>query len=952
MPDDFTDALFIAQTLLHGRAAEAPLTREIIAEEVERALAIKPRWRETIDSGALCRELETRFNIWIGQERTLVGDDDHRAWLTAERKQDFRYWSRYRQHVAADLAPSTVEAIDRVTDRILGLLEDPHRDGGWDRRGLVVGHVQSGKTANYIGLTCKAADAGYQLIIVLAGLHKNLRSQTQMRLDDGFLGYETMPPGEAARRPFNPVGVGLIDQTLRPNYVTNRSDNGDFSRAVANNMGINPGGPPLLFVVKKNSRVLRNLLDWVNWAANGRDPETGRPLVRGVPLLVVDDEADHASVDTREQSFDEEGNPDPDHDPTAINSCVRRLLRAFEKSAYVGYTATPFANIFIHERGETAEEGEDLFPRSFIINLSAPSNYVGPARVFGLDAQADNEAATDPLPLTRIVTDHADTLGMDERNGWIPPRHLNGHLPLFNGADEVPPSLREAIRSFILTCAARRARGQIHEHNSMLIHVTRFTSVQHAVRTQVEAELTAIRRRLQRGDGAAPDRLLDELRALWERDFVPTSAAVQTAVDDPTLVPVAWRQVEAHVANAAHDIHIREINGSAGDILEYERHRETGFNVIAIGGDKLSRGLTLEGLSVSYFLRASRMYDTLMQMGRWFGYRPGYLDLCRLYTTPDLEEWFQYIAEASEELRREFDHMVAVGGTPRDYGLRVRSHPVLMVTSRVKMRHGATLQLSFDSDTPETVVFHRDAAILRNNFRSTEMLIGQLGPPHDAPVVRDRSSGQHQWENTHLWRSVPATAILAFLSGYGTHPSAVRVNPRLLVQYIERQVARGELVDWSVVLFGNGQGAPATVGGLNVALTVRSPNERSRNLAEQKRDGVFLIRRLLSPRDPAIDLDAAQYAAAFQETLAGWQPDRGRSASRTPPDYPSTRAISAQRASSRGLLMLYALDPQLGEIEIDHPLMGFAIGFPESVNAPRITYQVNNVYWTQELGTS
>jgi hypothetical protein len=950
MPDDFSDALFIAQTLIQGRAAEAPLTREMIAEEVARALAIKPRWQETVDSDALCRELETRFNIWIGQERTLVGDDDHRAWLTAERKEDWRYWSRYRQYAATDLAPSSIDAMDRVTDRVLGLLEDPRREGAWDRRGLVVGHVQSGKTANYIGLICKAADAGYQLIIVLAGLHKNLRSQTQMRLDEGFLGYETMPPREAQRRPLNPVGVGLINQALRPNYVTNRSDNGDFSRAVANNMGINPGGPPLLFVVKKNSRVLRNLLDWVNWAANGHDPESGRPLVRGVPLLVIDDEADHASVDTREQVFDEDGNPDPDHDPTAINRYVRQLLRAFEKSAYVGFTATPFANIFIHERGATAEEGEDVFPRSFIINLSAPSNYIGPARVFGLEPLAEDNAPIEALPLTRLVTDHADSLDLDEPNGWMPPRHRNGHVPLFNGADEVPPSLRDAIRSFVLTCAARRARGQDRKHNSMLVHVTRYTSVQHAVRNQVEAELTAIRRRLQRGDGSAPNRLLGELRALWERDFVPTSAAVRAAVDDPTLVPVSWDDVEAHLANCVADIHIREINGTAGDILEYERHKETGFNVIAIGGDKLSRGLTLEGLSVSYFLRASRMYDTLMQMGRWFGYRPGYLDLCRLYTTPDLEEWFQHIAEASEELRREFDHMVAVGGTPRDYGLRVRSHPVLMVTSRVKMRHGTTLQLSFDSDTPETVVFHREENILRGNLRTTEQLITQLGPPDEPPVVRDRSFGQQQWENTHLWRSAPAASIMAFLAGYTAHPSAVRVNPRLLSQYIERQVARGELVEWSVVLFGNGEGDSIVVGGLDVNLTIRSQNTRSRSSDEQRREGVYLIRRLLSPRDPAIDLDSAQYDAASQETLAGWQPDRGRSASTTPPDYPSTRAISAQRASGRGLLMLYAVDTQ-GEVEGGVPLIGFAIGFPESVNAPRITYQVNNVYWNQELGS-
>ncbi len=168
------------------------------------------------------------------------------------------------------------------------------------------------------------------------------------------------------------------------------------------------------------------------------------------------------------------------------------------------------------------------------------------------------------------------------------------------------------------------------------------------------------------------------------------------------------RALSPLLGQVVSSIEVRQINGSARDILDYELNRETGLNVIAIGGDKLSRGLTLEGLTVSYFLRASRMYDTLMQMGRWFGYRPGYLDLCRLYTTPELNEWFQHITEANEELRQEFDHMAAVGGTPRDYGLKVMSHPALMITSRVKLRTGIELQLSFAGSISETVVFHRD----------------------------------------------------------------------------------------------------------------------------------------------------------------------------------------------------------------------------------------------------
>lgn len=194
----------------------------------------------------------------------------------------------------------------------------------------------------------------------------------------------------------------------------------------------------------------------------------------------------------------------------------------------------------------------------------------------------------------------------------------------------------------------------------------------------------------------------------------------------------SWSQIEAALPDAIADIEVRKINGTAKDALDYAERGETGLKVIAIGGDKLSRGLTLEGLCVSYFLRASKMYDTLMQMGRWFGYRPGYLDLCRLYTTSDLEEWFEHITEAAEELREEFDLMAASGATPREYGLKVQSHPVLMVTSRLKMRAARSLMLSFSGQLMETVSLYRDPAILERNLEATRAFVRSLGRPAEA----------------------------------------------------------------------------------------------------------------------------------------------------------------------------------------------------------------------------
>ena len=461
----------VVQMLLGDQIDENQLTPAVISDRIDHVLRMSPAWGEDLDREAVIDEVIRRSTVWIGRDGAITDTAGHVAWLDAARKRDWRLWDRYRRYLEDDLPPSAIEALDESTDGVLGLLEDPDREGHWDRRGLVVGHVQSGKTGHYTGLICKAADAGYKIIIVLAGLHNNLRAQTQIRLDEGFLGYITAPQGSDLER----TGVGHKDRDpeIRPNYVTNRTERGDFSLAVAKNLGISPEKRPWLFVVKKNKAVLDRLLSWIrNHVADAVDQETGKKIVSRLPLLMIDDEADNASVDTGEQEFDEEGRPDEDHSPTAINRLLRGILHAFARKAYVGYTATPFANIFIHERGETREHGPDLFPSAFIINLAAPSNYVGPARLFGIGS---GDSGRDGLPLLRPILDFQSA---DGTGGWMPQGHKNGHRPAFDSPEGFPPSLREALLSFILACTVRRLRGQGHKHCSMLIHVTRFTSVQ------------------------------------------------------------------------------------------------------------------------------------------------------------------------------------------------------------------------------------------------------------------------------------------------------------------------------------------------------------------------------------------------------------------------------------------------------------------------------------------
>lgn len=956
MPDTNKTLLSIislAQTLLGVEKDKNKLsiTPALISEKVDLAISlIAGSDYSDVNRQAAIAELIRRFSLWIGQDATLHDEEGHEQWLVSERKKNWRYWHRYQSFLDKKMSATAVDALDKSTDIILGLLEDPNREGAWDRRGLVVGHVQSGKTGNYSGLVCKASDAGYKIIIVLAGMHNNLRSQTQIRLEESFLGYETSAVGEVG----NPVGVGEIDSDskIQPNCATTRSDKGDFTTKVAKHLAISPEERPWLFVVKKNKTVLERLLKWIRGhVADSTDTITGRRFVSNLPLLMIDDEADHASVDTGEQLFNTDGTPDDEHQPKAINSRIRKILHSFAKSAYVGYTATPFANIFIHRRNETTDEGPDLFPKSFIINLAAPSSYVGPARVFGLRS-ADGRIGG--LPLTREVHDHVDKEGLA---GWMPPKHKKDHAPLYGGLDTIPPSLRQAINSFILASAARVVRGQGRNHSSMLIHVTRLNLVQSEVCRQVDEVVTGMRRRIVRG--IDHESILFELKTLWEIDFEPTSKEISSRIPEPEAPPLApsWESILAVLPNVLSDIDVRMINGTAKDALDYAENQDKGLKIIAIGGDKLARGLTLEGLCVSYFVRTTKMYDTLMQMGRWFGYRPGYIDLCRLYTTNDLIEWFSHIADASEELREEFDAMVESGGTPNDYGLKVQSHPVLMVTSPLKMRSAETLLLSYSGSLVQTVAMHRDPSNLRSNLDATNRLLNAMGEPAERGPSRGREGNSDEWKRSFLWNGVKPSLITDFLASYSTHPKATRANSSVLAEFINVMVATGELTSWTVALLGEGHTRAVPYEFENGLKIVAMPSR-----TDTKVEGSYSIGVLTDPSDEGIDLDYPAWKKALDWTLAEWMPDPARNRI-NPPTRPSGKKIRDVRglgkdtikaSPERGVLLLYPLAPESAGESLSgnwsEPIMAFAISFPSSKSAVKVEYKVDHLLWEQEYG--
>lgn len=957
MSDAFNHARSLAVTLLNLQPIRTP---EVIQAQAKLAVqTTHAAGMGEVDAAALVAQLMHEANVYVPDATLMEDPSDHIEWLPARRGSiEWRFWSRYKTFLEQEkkLPERVVSSLGKLTDEILSKLEQPERKAPWDCRGMVVGSVQSGKTANYCGLICKAIDAGYRLIVVLAGMHNNLRSQTQYRLDEGVLGRDSQKDRQLDQAT-SLIGVGkLFGQLLPVHSLTSSLDNGDF-RAPKADTGVTIGGDPVLLVIKKNGSVLRNLLRWVLHVRGEEVPGQKGKIIRGVPLLVIDDEADNASINTK----DRKGRKADDDDVTAINGRIRELLDAFEKSAYVGYTATPFANIFINPDAETPKHGEDLFPRSFILNVSPPSNYVSPSRVFGLDGDPDSGIEPkEELPLFRLLQDNEHV---------FPPRHKKDlHI------QELPDSLIRALHCFMLVCAARRVRGQTEIHNSMLVHVTRFVDVQHQVAQHLQQQVDSIRRRLAIGEGERRQTLLSELKKLWQEEFEPTSAKIRAVSPDENLPEVTWPQVAAELAEAAGRVEVKEINGHATDALDYVAHRQ-GFNVVAVGGDKLSRGLTLEGLSVSYFLRATQMYDTLMQMGRWFGYRPGYLDLCRLFTTEDLRRWYRHIALAEVELRREFDRMKAAGLTPRRYGLRVREHPGgLLVTAMNKMSHARTQRLSYAGDLVQTPTFSTDLNTVRANRKAVSAFLTAVGG----------SAKAEPQGSAWLWRVKAKNLINDLLPSFSVAPECWRLQKPELCEFIRRQTDAGELTDWTVALIHKKTATGAEqcdLSDLRVGVTTRTPeadtwakgskpllfrapNSNIQDPAHHTLDlmtwklddatlAALLEKRAVEGGGPVFDPDEAALLASWQgRTLHEVALDL--TARRHPP---SEGAVGKQnirgevarhlRPKTHGLLTIYPLLPKgVEDWPLNEPFIGLAFSFPSSHTARAVDYKVNKVWQT------
>lgn len=735
------------ETAVAGFLAKEPHpSPDRIRELIEQFRVIDSCSVDDLEAELLARTFEERHGVTMTLGAVLT-DREYEPWLeAAQARIDPYYWNRYKKLLGdKHFSGQVIAKTDEITDRILGLMENPDKDGPWDRRGMVVGHVQSGKTSNYTGLICKAADAGYKLIVVIAGIHNNLRNQTQLRIDEGFVGRDSARLLSKKGERF--VGVGCHDQRRRPVTFTNSLR--DFNKHMATGLGIQLQAlkEPAVFVIKKNPTTLKNLIDWLREHSAGHEGKTV-----DIPLLLIDDEADNASINIRYSK----------DDVSRINGQIRELLTLFGRSCYVGYTATPFANIFIDPRSDNEMLGHDLFPRHFIVSLDPPSNYFGPGRVF-LDSDQS---------VVRYIDDNEDLL---------PLRHKIDHDVV-----ALPPSLLDALRAFVVTRAIRLIRGHRTAHCSMLVNASRFTDVQRQLRNELHSRLTRLQEAV-RVHGALPPNRADRnpeiaaLRDLWHREFEDGCPE--------------WPEVLRHLHDAAAPIKVVEVNSKSSGTLNYADHSSSGLSVVAVGGFSLSRGLTLEGLTISYFLRNSMMYDTLMQMGRWFGYRPDYADLCRVWMPEEAEGWYAHIAESIEMLRDELRRMEAAGATPEEFGLRVRSHPdTLIVTARNKIGSGekVVVSIGLGNQFVETAILKREKTVLAKNLDAARRLAAAI------EKSGKRLSEADKVKTGWLMREVPVALIKEFLLGFDNHPGALITDPGPIRRFIADREA-DELRSWDVL---------------------------------------------------------------------------------------------------------------------------------------------------------
>lgn len=634
----------------------------------------------------ILRTLREEILVKYEPGKGLIDDTEEydKQWFSKVKitdKYDQYYSDRFSECYKEKLGPQVRYTLSRDTESILNLCGSPYRDTVKHVRGLVFGFVQSGKTLNYASVSNSAIGAGYDMIVVLTGGTNLLREQTQNRLNHDLIGQSE---GKT-------IGVGRYNNIAAKKPISLTTPDSDFNSKVANAQtnGINFENirVPVIAVMKKHVTPLKNLKEWL-------ENQAGQGGVLKKALLLVDDESDYASVNTKEEE-----------DPTAINKGIRDVLNSFDVSTYLAVTATPFANILIDHDVTTEKYGADLFPRSFIWTLDKPETYIGVKEslgecyvdVYKLDDDMNEEEVNDEI---RFVL----TAKKEDR------------------FEKLPYYVKYAICRFFYDSTCLRKERSKTEHLSILVNISRLTNHHIEISGLIQEFIEDLFKIMRNSS-------LNRIDNKW---LLHIKYLAQNNLNSFISLEEFWTALEVSFGlTEIYDIHQRS---------KVPLMYPTGMkrNSILVGGLSLSRGFTIEGLITSVFIRTTKTFDTLMQMGRWFGHKKHVLNYISVFTTPTIRNRFELIEDSVIDLLEQIDEMKRLKLPPRDFGLNIRRHPNVVIEAAVRelrSRQGLevvsktksksaqqiTLKLSLGNRIMETVRFLNDkeSAFFNNNLVST-----------------------------------------------------------------------------------------------------------------------------------------------------------------------------------------------------------------------------------------
>ena len=820
------------------------------------------------------------------------------------------YFARYRSYLKReDFDDATIDQIEIDCEHVLRQCANPEITidiSERKKKGLVVGDVQSGKTANYIGLINMACDYGYKIIVLLAGMTDSLRQQTQSRIDEGLIGAISDSIGSSEI-----TYIGVTDaEVVKQHYAVPLTNNeNDFVKFVKKNLNATSGdfNKPIVLVVKKNSSVLEQVCNWL---------KTGTNNITSENILIIDDEADNASVNTKK----------PDLDPSKINGHIRNLFNNFPIASYVGYTATPFANVFVNPEG--SDDYKDLFPSDFIVLLNAPSNYFGATKVFSYEGEK--------------LSRHIRRLDESEQN-FLPAKHKKDEYQ-FN---VLPESMKEAIMCFLLNNVIRTIKGKNDKHRSMLINISVYNIMHEQIKDAVEKYIRSILYVIEQDSFKKTSEFIKnvEMNKLYGIYMgFPEYIGNEPDFYEEIRTEIPWDDIQRGLYDEISKFEVAIINNkNKKNRFSYkdERFENVGARVIAIGGYVLSRGLTLEGLMISYFSRNSSAYDSLLQMCRWFGYRPGYENLCRIYISPINIMNFRAVIDAVDNLKMQFREMIVKKKKPDDFGFMVKESPdsletSLLITSRNKMYNTGTVihVINYGGTYADTSKLYYDSQYNEHNIEAINQMISEIGldwEEYTAPGAKKKHLMLRGVEKTHIAKCIGSLKIPY---------ENTKFDVDNLSDYISRNAT---FARWDVVI----------ASGDSTKYLFHGQPAAKRTFRKRSKEKILRIgdtnNRIIDPNIFCCGLNEAQLAdAKLHAKYRVEQAGKGNAENLTVPDYLAV-------GSRNPLFVIYPMElmiPQtdneeeskvLDKIDSANALFGFAIGFPSREDAEKMKYRANKI---------